>query len=132
MTCCAVLTRFKGRGHKRSTVEKTRRNGWECNNRIRDRDLKEQLRLRKERTSGRIFRKTVELETEKRVVGSSTGLREVSDWTSWEVRPLRIEGRDIKAQPSVENKNDGGTPGPSGILSGNHSGRAALRREQLE
>jgi hypothetical protein len=55
---------------------------------IRDRDLKEQLRLRKKRTSGRIFRKTVELEIEKRIVGSSTGLREVSDWTLWRSRPL--------------------------------------------
>jgi hypothetical protein len=40
----------------------------------------DRLCLRKERASVRIFWKTVELEIEKRVVRSSTGLREVSDW----------------------------------------------------
>jgi hypothetical protein len=46
----------------------------ECNTGIRDRDLKdlkEQLRLRKDRTLGRIFRKIVELEvTKHRETGS--------------------------------------------------------------
>jgi hypothetical protein len=46
-----------------------------------------QLRLRKERISGRIFRKIVELEIRKRIVGSTTGLREVSDWRLWRGRP---------------------------------------------
>jgi hypothetical protein len=36
-----------------------------------------------------------------------------------------------KAQTS-EKKDDGGTPGPTGNISGNHSGRPALRREQRE
>jgi hypothetical protein len=34
------------------------------------------------------------------------------------------------AEPSIED--GGGTPGPSRALSGNRSGRAALRREQRE
>jgi hypothetical protein len=81
MTRRAVPARRKGRSHKDPTVEKRRRKGPECNNGIRNRSASQQLRLRKERTSGRIFRKTVELEIEKRIVWPSTGLREVSDWT---------------------------------------------------
>jgi hypothetical protein len=38
----------------------------ECNNGIRDRDLNVKLRL-KERTSGRIFRKTAKLKTAKQI-----------------------------------------------------------------
>jgi hypothetical protein len=52
--------------------------GPECNNGIKDRSTRWQLHLRKERTSGRIF-----LEIKKRIVGSSTGPQEVSDWTLW-------------------------------------------------
>jgi hypothetical protein len=52
-----------------------------CNNEIKDRSESWQLHLRKERISGRIFLKTVELEIEKRIVGSSIGPQEVSDWT---------------------------------------------------
>jgi hypothetical protein len=55
---------------------------------IRDRELKKQLRLRKERTSGRIFRETVELEFAKQIVGTSIRLRKMWDWTSWKVRSL--------------------------------------------
>jgi hypothetical protein len=38
----------------------------------------------------------------------------------------------FKAQPSEKNKNDCGTPGLAHTLTGNHSGQAALRREQQE
>jgi hypothetical protein len=67
---------------------KRRRKGPECNGGIKDRSARLQLRLRKERTSGRILRRTVELEIEKRIVGSSSRLRKVSDWTLWRGRPL--------------------------------------------
>jgi hypothetical protein len=77
MTRRAVSTWRKGRSHKESTVEKRRRKGPECNSRIKDRGPRRKLRLRKDRTSGRNFRKTVELEIERRTVGSSPGLREV-------------------------------------------------------
>jgi hypothetical protein len=40
-------------------------------NRIRDQELKEQLRLRKERISGRILGQTIGLEIVKRTAGSS-------------------------------------------------------------
>jgi hypothetical protein len=42
---------------------------------IRDRDIKEELRLRKERTSGR----TIEVEFAKQIVRTSIGLRKMSD-----------------------------------------------------
>jgi hypothetical protein len=59
-----------------------------CNSGIKDRGARRQLRLRKQRTSDRIFRKTGELEIDKRVVGFSIGLRKVRDWTWWRGRPL--------------------------------------------
>jgi hypothetical protein len=101
----AVPARRKKRGRKRPTVEETRRNGPECNNGMRDRNLKEQLRLRKERASGRISRKSTELKIEKRIFGSSTGLREACDDIVEESAPS-----ETKAQPSEE-KDYGGTPG---------------------
>jgi hypothetical protein len=42
-----------------------RQKGQECNNEIHEQGTRSQLCLRKEMTSGRIFRKNVELETEK-------------------------------------------------------------------
>jgi hypothetical protein len=47
-----------------------------------------QLCLRKEKTFGRIFGKTLELEIEKQIVRSSCGLHEVGDWTLWRGQPL--------------------------------------------
>jgi hypothetical protein len=76
----SVPARHRGRSRKGQTVEKRRWKGPECNNGIKDREARRQLRLTKERTSCRIFRKTVELEIEERIVGSSNGLREMSDW----------------------------------------------------
>jgi hypothetical protein len=126
----AVPARNKGRGHKGLTVETRRRNDPECNNAIRNRGERRQVRLKKERTSGRIFRKTVELEIERRIVGSSTRLQEESDWILWGVGPLRNERRDV--QSTALGKDDGGTPGPARNLPGKHSGRAPLGREQRE
>jgi hypothetical protein len=57
-----------------------------------DRDLKKQLCLRKERTSGRVISKTVKLEVTKQAVAVelSVRLQKVSDWTVWRRRsPLK-------------------------------------------
>jgi hypothetical protein len=67
------------------------------------------------------------LEIEKRTVGSSTGLREVTGGMGL----LRNERKDVQ-DTALGKENDGGTPGKARTLSGNRSGRAALRREQLE
>jgi hypothetical protein len=48
---------------------------------IRDRDIKKQLFLRKERTFVRIFKKTLELEVAKQIVGTSIRLRKMKEWT---------------------------------------------------
>jgi hypothetical protein len=72
----AVLRTQKGR-----TFGKRRRAKLECINGIRDRDVKKQLRLRKKRTSSRIFRKTVELEVVKQIVRTSMRPRKMRDWT---------------------------------------------------
>jgi hypothetical protein len=69
------------------TLERRRWTHLECNKGIKDRGARRQLRLRKERVSNRIFRKTGELEIKKRTVMSSTGLQEVCYWTLWRGRP---------------------------------------------
>jgi hypothetical protein len=67
----------------------------------------------------------------KRGVEISIGVRGVPDYCGG-VGPLQNEKKETsKAQPSEKNKVDD-TPGPARTLSGSHSGRAALRREQLE
>jgi hypothetical protein len=100
MTRDAIPAPRKGHGRKgpgRDSVAKGAPKGWtlerrrrthpECSRGIKDRGARRQPRLRKERTSGRIFRKTVQLEMKKRTVVSSTGLRKVSYWTMWRGRP---------------------------------------------
>jgi hypothetical protein len=62
---------------------------------IKERGASRQLRLRKGMTSGRIFRKFTELEIEKRIVGSSNGLQEVTGHCG-RVGLLRNE-RDIQS-----------------------------------
>jgi hypothetical protein len=74
---------------KGRTLEKI---GWaipKCKNCIWARELKEQLHVRVERTSGRIFRKTIVLVLviENRKVGPSIGLREMNSSIPWKVRP---------------------------------------------
>jgi hypothetical protein len=59
----------------------------EGTNGTRNRDFKEQLCLGNERTTSRIYRKTIGLEIEKRAVRISSGMRKVTDWTLWRGRP---------------------------------------------
>jgi hypothetical protein len=56
------------------TLERRKWAHQECNSGIRDRDLKEQLCLKKDRTSGRLFRKTIKLEVVKQIFGTSIRL----------------------------------------------------------
>jgi hypothetical protein len=73
------------------------------------------------------------LDVAKRTVEFSNGLREVSDWTLWWGQlPSKRKERPPKHSPRKKNKDDDGTHGPAGTLSGNRSGRTALRREQCE
>jgi hypothetical protein len=59
----AVPARHKGRCHKGLPVEKRRWTEPECNNGREERGARRKLRLKNEKKSGRIFRKTVELES---------------------------------------------------------------------
>jgi hypothetical protein len=61
------------------TFEKRRQTKPEGISETSERDLKKQLPLRKERTSGRIFRQTTELEIAKKTVGTSIRLRKMND-----------------------------------------------------
>jgi hypothetical protein len=91
---------------KGRTFGRRRRVQPECNNGIRDRDVKEQLRLRKKRTDNGIrgrnrkrelrlgsvktyetLGQTVELEVMKRAVGTSIRQRKMSVRTLWKGRP---------------------------------------------
>jgi hypothetical protein len=76
-----------GRTHKGPTFEKRRRKGPKCKNGIKDRDARWQLRLRKERTSNKTFRHTVELKVAKKIVGTSIKLRKMSVRTLLRSRP---------------------------------------------
>jgi hypothetical protein len=116
-----TLAQRKRCDHKGPTVQKRRRKRTQCNNRIKDREIRRQPCLKKERTSGRIFRKTVELEIEKRIVGSSAGPRGSV--------PSETEEETSKAQPSENNKDDGSPSGQARTLSGNCWGREALSSE---
>jgi hypothetical protein len=97
-----MLVAARGRLIRRAVPSPPKRHGHtecpECNSGLKYRCARRQLRLRKERTSGRLLRKIVELEFDKQIVGSSTGR----------------------------------TRGPPGTLSGNRSGRAALKWEGQE
>jgi hypothetical protein len=83
----------------RSAVEKRQRNGPECNSGIRNRCARRQLLLRKERTSGWIFRETTELQIAKGIVGSSTGLGDTEEGSA----PSEKKEETFKAEPSGKN-----------------------------
>jgi hypothetical protein len=60
-------------------VERRRRKVPECNIGIKGRSARCHLHLRKEKRSGRMFKKTVELDIETPIVEFSTGVRKMSD-----------------------------------------------------
>jgi hypothetical protein len=96
----AVPAQHKGRSHEGPMVKKRQSKITKCNNGIQDRGTKWQLCLSKEKTSSRTFRKIVELEIEKQIVRSSTGLQEVGDWTLWRGwPPLKRKKRRPKHSP---------------------------------
>jgi hypothetical protein len=80
--CCQTQGKDKAvpRTHKGRIFAKKRRKKPEGINGIRDRDLKKQLRMMTERTSGRIFGKTIGLEIVKRRFGSSVRIRKTRDF----------------------------------------------------
>jgi hypothetical protein len=59
----------------------------EDTNGTRNRDFEEQLRLRSERTTSCIYRKTIGLEVMKRAVVISSGLQKIRNATLWRGRP---------------------------------------------
>jgi hypothetical protein len=79
--CCQGQGKDKvvPRTQKGQTFGKSRRAKLEGINGIRDRDLKKQLHLRKERASSRTSGKTIRLEIMKRTVRSSFRLGKMSD-----------------------------------------------------
>jgi hypothetical protein len=87
LTGHAFSARHKGRSHKGPTVKKRRRKGPECNNGIRNRGLKEQLRLGSNRAFNKTVRQIIGMEVAKRPDEFSIGLRKMSDWILWRSRP---------------------------------------------
>jgi hypothetical protein len=113
LTRRAVPSLRESRSHEGPTIEK----GLECNNDIRNRDTRRQLDQRKETTSCRIFRKTVEPEIEKRTIGSSTGLREMSGWTLWTGRPPP-KRKNRRPKHSPRKSTNGGMLGTNSLKEG--------------
>jgi hypothetical protein len=64
---------------------------------IRIQDLKNQLYLRSERTSGRIFKKTIRLEIAKRMTKSSFRIQEIRQWTLWKGWPPLKQKKSLLA-----------------------------------
>jgi hypothetical protein len=109
MTQSAKEVRRRGQDRNRydqdSVVQETREEtleGPECNNGIRDRGFRQQLRgnnriknqgtrrqllLKIKRISEVFDRKTFGLEFVKRAIGMSSGLRKMGNWTLWRRRP---------------------------------------------
>jgi hypothetical protein len=115
------------------------------NNGMRNQDMKKQLRLRKERSSGRIFRKTEELKVRNQIVETSIRLRQMraehcggigllrnENCTRSKIRGYRSIDHSRNFCPHQPEEDDGDKPGPTGTLSGDYSGRAAISREQRE
>jgi hypothetical protein len=92
---CHSCTACKGQGkdravprtQKRRTFGKRHRAKPEGINGIRDRDIKEHLRLGNERTSSRIIRKALVLEIVKRGVEPSVRIEKMNVGTLWMGRP---------------------------------------------
>jgi hypothetical protein len=86
------------------TTEKRRRMNPEGNTEIKDPGARRQLRLRNDRTAGRICGKTNEkvigLETAKQIAGFPVPLQKNKDWTLWRGRPLRNQKRCRKQRRS--------------------------------
>jgi hypothetical protein len=85
------------RGTSRGTMlDKRQRNNSECEDGRLGRDLKKRLRLRTRRTSGRNFKKPIQLEKKKRIFGSTNGLCKASKWTFWKVRPPPKRKKEVR------------------------------------
>jgi hypothetical protein len=105
-TRCAKVARRKGHSHEGPSIQRERRKTQtrikfarasrkgrmlrmrqlmrlEGTNGTSNQDFKEQLRLGNERTTSRIYRKTIRLEIVKRALRISSGMRKVTDWTLW-------------------------------------------------
>jgi hypothetical protein len=73
--------------HNGRTLEIRRWKGPECNNEIKDRGARRQIRLGSEGALNKTVRQTLGQEVAKRAVEFFIGLLEVSDWTLWRGRP---------------------------------------------
>jgi hypothetical protein len=76
-------------------------------------------------TSDTIFKKSAKLEIEQRLVGSSTRLREISDWTVWRDRPTS-KRKTTRLSSALRKDYDGNV----GLKP--YQGRTAVRRGQIE
>jgi hypothetical protein len=75
---------------------KRQQNSCECENGRLGRDLKKRLSLRMRRTSGRNFKKPVQLKKKKRIFGAMNGLRKANKWTFWKVRPPPKRKKELR------------------------------------
>jgi hypothetical protein len=87
------VAKVASRGKK---LVKRQQNSCECEDGRLVRDLKKRLSLRMRRTSGRNFKKPVQLEKKKRIFESTNGLRKANKWTFWKVRPPPKRKKELR------------------------------------
>jgi hypothetical protein len=130
---------------KGQTFDKRQWTQLKFNNAIRDRGLKQELCLGSKKTLYEALGQALMLEIVKRTVFCQNSknechdiMEELASTQMEEETTSSLRTRDVGALATLRSfartikKDDGGTPGPGRTLSGNCSGQAPLRREQLE
>jgi hypothetical protein len=109
--CCAIPAVWKRNIRKDSTARRAPKGrrlvtiwqrGQECNISIRNRGSKAHLGLRMWRKSDRNYRTHMQLQTESRIVCSTTGVQDVTYWTFWKVRPPPKGKKDVQRAQGPE------------------------------
>jgi hypothetical protein len=152
----AKVAWHKERSHEGRSVEQGRRNnkarnkftsgtrkGWTFGKRrrvdpedstgMKDPSARRQLRLKNEKTAGRIFEKTFRLQIAKREDGSSVELLNIRNSTLWRGRPLKTKKKNAR----IEGADNVEAPAPTTTERSNwqdfigcRSGRAHVRRRR--
>jgi hypothetical protein len=111
------ITGIRNQGSRQQLCLRKERTTSNC---IREHSKKQEPRLVSRTTLGRTFRKTVELEVTKQIAGTSINLQKMSDWTLWRGRsPLKRRSRSRSIDhsrnfwPHQLEEDDGDEPGPT-------------------
>jgi hypothetical protein len=87
---------------RRNMLDKRQRNNSECEDGRLGRDFKNQLRMRMRRTSGRNFRKPMQLDMANLIFGSRSEVKDVVYWRFWKVRPRSKRKKELRTARGPE------------------------------